>query len=157
MIDYHVHFNFSTKEELPLSTIQGRLLSAFTNLEGFSIETTACIENWPRCPVADSVLVPADHANAGHIESPAEPELAAPAVSDPPVVADDTPAGSVDPTATVTKDQLKEKLFDLRDAKGADAVKALYEKCGNGAKTLKTLDESCYTEMYNQAVMLLAE
>ena len=57
----------------------------------------------------------------------------------------------------VTKEMLKDKLFELRDAKGSDAVKEAYAACGQGAKTLKTLDESCYTEMYRRVVSMLAE
>lgn len=160
MIHYEIHFNFSTKEDLSFSAIRGRLLSSFSNLEGFVIDVSASVASLPNHS-APADPVDADRpADAGHDEDHTEPELAAPAVSDAPVVANDTPAGSADPSVAVSnisKEVLKEKLFELRDAKGADAVKALYEKCGNGAKTLKTLDESCYTEMYNQAVMLLAE
>ena len=165
---YDAHFFFESKEEITLSLIQKRLLSCFTNLDGFSLSVTSNIEKLPEkveCyprPADPNLAVPADHADAGRPEDHAEPELAAPAVPDAPVVADDAPAGRTDTPAavtnvTVTKDQLKEKLFELRDAKGSEAVKLVYAECGQGAKTLKTLDESLYGEVYARAVKYLAE
>lgn len=160
---YNVNFYFESKDEIPLSLIQKRLLSEFTNLGGFSLDVTSRIthllqEKANLVPDSDPTpVVPADHADAGRPEDHAEPELAAPAVSDAPVVADDAPAGGADTPATVTKDQLKEKLFELRDAKGSEAVKLVYAECGQGAKTLKTLDESLYGEVYARAVKYLAE
>ena len=160
---YTVHFFFTSKEEIPVSLIQKRLLSEFTNLDGFSIEVTARSTKFPEekedsAPVSDPDLAIADyHADAGHPEDHAEPGLAAPAVQDSPVVADAAPAGGADTPAAVTKDQLKEKLFELRDKKGSEAVKLVYAECGQGAKTLKTLDESLYGEMFARVVKLLAE
>jgi len=160
---YNVNFDFESKEEIPLSLIQKRLLSEFTNLGGFSLDVTSRITHLlqeKKDLVPDSYpvpAVPADHVDAGRPEDHAEPELAAPAVSDTPVVADDVPAGGADTPAAVTKDQLKEKLFELRDAKGSEAVKLVYAECGQGAKTLKTLDESLYGEVYARAVKYLAE
>ena len=160
---YTVHFFFTSKEEIPVSLIQKRLLSDFTNLDGFSIEVTTRSTKFPEEEkihevIADPDLaVPDHHADAGRDEDHAEPGLAAPAVQDAPVVADDTPAGGADTPATVTKDQLKEKLFELRDKKGSEAVKLVYAECGQGAKTLKTLDESLYGEMFARVVKLLAE
>lgn len=160
---YNVHFFFTSKEEIPVSLIQKRLLSEFTNLDGFSLSASTSITKLPEAkedpaPVSDPDLAISDyHADAGRDEDHAEPGLAAPAVQDAPVVADDTPAGSVDPATAVTKDQLKEKLFELRDKKGSEAVKLVYAECGQGAKTLKTLDESLYGEMFARVVKLLAE
>ena len=160
---YTVHFFFTSKEEIPVSLIQKRLLSDFTNLDGFSIEVTTRSTKFPEEEkihevIADPDLAISDHhADAGHPEDHAEPGLAAPAVQDAPVVADDTPAGGADTPASVTKDQLKEKLFELRDKKGSEAVKPVYAECGQGAKTLKTLDESLYGEMFARVVKLLAE
>lgn len=163
---YNVNFYFESKDEIPLSLIQKRLLSEFTNLGGFSLDVTSRIthllqEKANLVPDSDPTpAVPADHADAGRPEDHAEPELAAPAVSDAPVVADDAPAGGTDTPAAVTnvtKEQLKDKLFELRDAKGSEAVKLVYAECGQGAKTLKTLDESLYGEVYARAVKYLAE
>lgn len=160
---YTVHFFFASKDEIPVSLIQKRLLSEFTNLEGFSIEVSSRItkfaeEKEDSAPVSDSDLATAGfHADIGRDEDHTEPGLAAPAVQDAPVVADDTPAGGADTPASVTKDQLKEKLFELRDKKGSEAVKLVYAECGQGAKTLKTLDESLYGEMFARVVKLLAE
>ena len=160
---YTVHFFFTSKEEIPVSLIQKRLLSDFTNLDGFSIEVTTRSTKFPEEEkihevIADPDLaVPDHHADDGRDEDHAEPGLAAPAVQDAPVVADDTPAGGADTPASVTKEQLKEKLFELRDAKGSEAVKLVYAECGQGAKTLKTLDESLYGEMFARVVKLLAE
>ena len=160
---YTVHFYFASKDEIPVSLIQKRLLSDFTNLDGFSIEVSSHITKLPEEEkihevIADPDLAISDHhADAGHPEDHAEPGLAAPAVQDAPVVADDTPAGGADTPASVTKDQLKEKLFELRDKKGSEAVKLVYAECGQGAKTLKTLDESLYGEMFARVVKLLAE
>lgn len=160
---YSINFYFESKDEIPVSLIQKRLLSEFTNLDSFHIEVSSRITKLPE-KVADALCfpdhplaVPADHADAGRPEDRAEPELAAPAVPDAPVVADDAPAGGTDTPAAVTKDQLKEKLFELRDAKGSEAVKLVYAECGQGAKTLKTLDESLYGEVYARAVKYLAE
>ena len=160
---YDAHFFFESKEEITLSLIQKRLLSCFTNLDGFSLSVSSSItklpekvECYPR-PVDPNLAVPADHADAGRPEDHEGPELAAPAVPDTPVVADDAPAGGTDTPAAVTKEQLKEKLFELRDAKGSEAVKLVYAECGQGAKTLKTLDESLYGEVYARAVKYLAE
>jgi len=163
---YSINFYFESKDEIPVSLIQKRLLSEFTNLDSFHIEVSSRITKLPE-KVADALCfpdhpltVPADHADAGHPEDHAGSELAAPAVSDTPVVADDAPAGGADTPAAVTnvtKDQLKEKLFELRDAKGSEAVKLVYAECGQGAKTLKTLDESLYGEVYARAVKYLAE
>lgn len=160
---YTVHFFFTSKEEIPVSLIQKRLLSDFTNLDGFSIEVTTRSTKFPEEEkihevASDPDLAVADHhADDGHPEDHAEPGLAAPAVQDAPVVADDTPAGGTDTPASVTKEQLKEKLFELRDAKGSEAVKLVYAECGQGAKTLKTLDEALYGEMFARVVKLLAE
>lgn len=160
---YSVNFDFESKDEIPLSLIQKRLLSEFTNLGGFSLDVTSRITHLlqeKKNLVPDSypvAAVPVDHADAGRSEDRAEPGLDAPAVSDAPVVADDTPAGGTDTPAAVTKEQLKEKLFELRDAKGSEAVKLVYAECGQGAKTLKTLDESLYGEVYARAVKYLAE
>ena len=160
---YTVHFFFTSKEEIPVSLIQKRLLSDFTYLDGFSIEVTARSTKFPEEEKIHEVIsnpdtaAPADHADIGRDEDHAEPGLAAPAVQDAPVVADDTPAGGTDTPASVTKDQLKEKLFELRDKKGSEAVKLVYAECGQGAKTLKTLDESLYGEMFARVVKLLAE
>ena len=160
---YSINFYFESKDEIPVSLIQKRLLSEFTNLDSFHIEVSSRITKLPE-KVADALCfpdhpltVPADHADAGRDENHAEPELAAHAVPDAPVVADDAPAGGADTPAAVTKDQLKEKLFELRDAKGSEAVKLVYAECGQGAKTLKTLDESLYGEVYARAVKYLAE
>lgn len=163
---YSINFYFESKDEIPVSLIQKRLLSEFTNLDSFHIEVSSRITKLPE-KVADALCfpdhpltVPADHADAGRDENHEGPELAAPAVSDAPVVADDAPAGGIDTPAAVTnvtKEQLKEKLFELRDAKGSEAVKLVYAECGQGAKTLKTLDESLYGEVYARAVKYLAE
>jgi hypothetical protein len=161
--EYNIHFSFESKEEIPLSLMQKRLLSEFTNLDSFSLSVNSSLTKFPEkveCyprPADPNLAVPADHADAGRPEDHAEPELAAPAVPDAPVVADDTPAGRTDTPAAVTKEQLKEKLFELRDAKGSEAVKLVYAECGQGAKTLKTLDESLYGEVYARAVKYLAE
>lgn len=160
---YTIHFVFTSKEEIPVSLIQKRLLSDFTNLDGFSIEVTALCAKFleeKKVPAPDpnpDLAISDYHADAGHPEDHTEPGLAAPAVQDAPVVADDTPAGGADAPAAVTKDQLKEKLFELRDKKGSEAVKLVYAECGQGAKTLKTLDESLYGEMFARVVKLLAE
>ena len=160
---YTVHYFFTSKEEIPVSLIQKRLLSDFTDLDGFSIEVTTRSTKFPEEEKIHEVAsdpdlaVPDHHADAGHPEDHAEPGLAAPAVQDAPVVADDTPAGGADTPASVTKDQLKEKLFELRDQKGSEAVKLVYAECGQGAKTLKTLDEALYGEMFARVVKLLAE
>ena len=159
---YNINFYFESKDEIPLSLIQKRLLASFTNLDGFHIEVSSRITKLPEkmdgvpCPPDPTPVVPADHADAGHPEDH-EPGLAAPAVQDAPVVADDAPAGGADAPAAVTKEQLKEKLFELRDQKGSEAVKLVYAECGQGAKTLKTLDESLYGEMFARVVKLLAE
>ncbi len=160
---YNVNFYFESKDEIPLSLIQKRLLSEFTNLGGFSLDVTSRIthllqEKANLVPDSDPDLAISDyHVDAGRPEDHAGSELAAPAVQDAPVVADDAPAGGTDTPAAVTKDQLKEKLFELRDAKGSEAVKLVYAECGQGAKTLKTLDESLYGEVYARAVKYLAE
>jgi len=161
--EYNIHFSFESKEEIPLSLMQKRVLSEFTNIDSFSLSVNSSITKFPEkveCyprPVDPNLAVPADHVDAGRPEDHAEPGLDAPAVPDAPVVADDAPAGGTDTPSAVTKDQLKEKLFELRDAKGSEAVKLVYAECGQGAKTLKTLDESLYGEVYARAVKLLAE
>ena len=160
---YNIHFYFESKEEITLSLVQKRLLSCFTNLDGFSLSVSSSITKLPEkmdgapCPPDSYPVASADHADAGRDEDHEEPGLAAPAVPDAPVVADDAPAGRTDTPAAVTKEQLKEKLFELRDAKGSEAVKLVYAECGQGAKTLKTLDESLYGEVYARAVKYLAE
>ena len=74
-------------------------------------------------------------------EAPAIPEIEEPV---PPV---EEAVG----TPVVDKALLKKTLFAYRDKLGTDALVALYESHGGGAKTFKDIAEDCYVSMYTAA------
>lgn len=154
MINYELNFDYS--EDLTITALCEQIQNAFPGAK-VSHAGAYYFAEADKPSSTNIVPFPIGDANTGCSEAPAESELPAPGIPDSPVVADDAPADISGSPASISKEDLKKILFHLRDEKGADAVKALYEECGQGAKTLKTLDESCYFEMFNRAVKLLAE
>ena len=167
MINYDLRLSFNSEEDISFMEIKRRVLSQFPDAEApfiYAVHAEENIFTKGRPVIPDpTVPVPADHADPGLSEAVSAPGPVSPAVQDANVVDDGSAKDHSGSTTAVivpdevTKEMLKDKLFELRDAKGSDAVKEAYAACGQGAKTLKTLDESCYVEMYRRVVSMLAE
>jgi len=166
MIHYGIDISLDTKEDLTFTEVKRRILSQFPGADYLHCEVFTEEATFPKShqdAPDPTVPVPADHADPGLSEAVSAPGPVSPAVQDANVVDDGSAKDHSGSTTAVivpdevTKEMLKDKLFELRDAKGSDAVKEAYAACGQGAKTLKTLDESCYTEMYRRVVSMLAE
>lgn len=166
MIHYGIDISLDTKEDLSFMEVKRRILSQFPEANNFwgSVSTREVSPfEVPQIAPDPTVPVSADHADSGLSEAVSAPGPVSPAVQNENVVDDGSAENHSGSTTAVivpdeiTKEMLKDKLFELRDAKGSDAVKEAYAACGQGAKTLKTLDESCYTEMYRRVVTMLAE